>query len=150
MLGELEAPFRLASMLTAAWGCGAAAEELLGWPALVAEICVGMILGQDSFDLVPSFEPAVKAVGMLGVLLLVLEGGLNIDLATLQRVGWKAFAIALSGTILPVLATVALLSPFPAFSFTESLVAGTALSSTAIGLSFLLLLSSRYVLRVDG
>jgi Kef-type K+ transport system membrane component KefB len=132
MLGDLKPVFQLALLMAAAWGAGVVAEEQLGWPALVAEIFVGMLLGPDALNLAP-FEGAVKAVGYAGLLLLVLEGGLNIDLATLRRVGWKAFAIALSGTILPVLAAVALLAPLAAFGFTESLVAGTALSSTAIG-----------------
>jgi len=136
MLGELKPVFKLALVLASAWGVGVAFEELLGWPALVAEIFVGMILGPHALNLVP-YEEAVKTVGTAGLLLLVLEGGLNIDLATMRRVGWKAFAIALSGTILPVVTGVALLTPFAAFSFTESLVAGTALSSTAIGIAFI-------------
>jgi Kef-type K+ transport system membrane component KefB len=117
------------------WLAGAVVEKV-GCPALIAEIVVGMVLGPPGLDCIP-FIPALTAVGQLGLLLLVLEGGLNIDIATLRAVGWKAFAIALTGTALPVLACVGILGGVlhSEFSMLEALAAGTALSSTAIGMA---------------
>ena len=102
--------------------------------ALVAEIVVGMVLGPPVLDVVP-YVPALTIIGQLGLLLLVLEGGINIELQTLKKIGWKAFAIAISGTTLPVLACIAVLPALPPFSLLEALAAGTALSSTAIGMA---------------
>merc|ERR1711935_1197546 len=69
----------------------------------------------------------------LRLVLLVLEGGLHIELQTLRKVGVKATAIALTGTLLPILITTAVFAPLDQFSFKEAVVAGTSLSSTAIG-----------------
>ena len=55
---------------------------------------------------------APAASARAGLLLIVLEGGLCIELQTLRRVGWKAFAIAISGTMLPVLGSVLILPAF--------------------------------------
>jgi Kef-type K+ transport system membrane component KefB len=123
----------LVLLFSSCWAAGELAQRV-GCPALVAEIVVGLVLGPAVLDVVP-FVDALTALGQLGLLLLVLEGGLNIELATMRRVGWRAFAIAISGTTLPVLLTLAVLPRFEAFSSLEALCAGTALSSTAIGMA---------------
>ena len=66
-----------------------------GWAAkrvdapLVGEIVVGMLLGPSG--LVPTLpDYAVRAVflvGDLGLVLLVMEGGLSVDVPSLRRVG---------------------------------------------------------------
>ena len=124
----------VALLLFATWLCGLICEHKLGWPALVGEIVAGMLLGPGLADLVPHVE-ALSLVGQVGLLLLVLEGGLHIEIATLKRVGWKAFAIAISGTCLPVLCSWLILPALPDFRATDGLVAGTSLSSTAIGMA---------------
>jgi Kef-type K+ transport system membrane component KefB len=123
----------LVLLCAATWLAGSAVERV-GCPALVAEIVVGMVLGPPMLDVVP-YVDALTIIGQLGLLLLVLEGGINIELQTLRQIGWKAFAIAISGTTLPVLACVAVLPLLPPFSMLEALAAGTALSSTAIGMA---------------
>lgn len=124
---------QISGLLGALWGAGEVAETL-GLPALVAEILVGMLLGPEGTDLVPHVD-AFTAAGQLGLLLLVLEGGLHVEMATIRRVGSKAFAIAISGTTLPVLLSMAVLPALPPFSLRDALVAGTSLSSTAIGMA---------------
>jgi len=131
----------LSALFFAAWAAGLAAEDMMGLPALCAEIIAGIALGPRGFDVVP-FDKALVSAGQLGLLLLILEGGLNIELATLRRVGWRAFAIALSGTALPVLGSLLVFSWIPAFSFREALVMGTSLSSTAIGMAAKLMADS--------
>jgi Kef-type K+ transport system membrane component KefB len=64
-----------------------------------------------------------------------MEGGLHIELSTMQKIGRKAVFVALSGTTLPVLVSLAILPRFEAFSSLEGLIAGVSLSSTAIGMA---------------
>ena len=67
--------------------------------------------------------------------LLVLEGGLHVDLQTLREVGGVASRVAVAGTALPALAAWGLLAGLPAFTSKEGLLCGVALSSTAIGMA---------------
>lgn len=93
-----------------------------------------MVLGPPVLDVIP-YVDGLTIIGQLGLLLIVLEGGLYVELHTLREIGPKAFAVAISGTTLPVLACVAILPALPPFSTLEALAAGTALSSTAIGMA---------------
>jgi Kef-type K+ transport system membrane component KefB len=125
---------QLSLLLVTTYGSGEVAERCLSCPALVAEIVVGMALGPNGLNIIP-FHDGISALGQLGLLLIILEGGLHIELHTLRRVGWKAFAIALSGTTLPVALSLGVLQTLPPFSYKDALVAGTSLSSTAIGMA---------------
>jgi Kef-type K+ transport system membrane component KefB len=64
---------------------GAKIGGLLDAP-LVGEIVVGLLLGPDGANFLPEPE-AIVLVGNLGLCLLVMEGGLSIDLDTLRSVG---------------------------------------------------------------
>jgi len=108
--------------------------EKIGWPALVAEIVVGMILGPGMLDWVP-YHDAMALLGQIGLVFLVLEGGLHIEMSKLQKLGPKAFLVAFCGTSLPVLLSWGILPRFNEFSTKEGLIAGTSLSSTAIGMA---------------
>ena len=113
-----------------------------GWAAkrvdasLVGEIVVGMLLGPSG--LVPSLpDYAVRAVflvGELGLVLLVMEGGLSVDVPSLRRVGLAACLIAVAGTVLPIALGTAFMVA-AGFDVTTGVVAGTALSSTSIGMA---------------
>lgn len=76
----------------------------------------------------------MAAVGNLGLCLLVMEGGLSIDLDTLRSVGPVAFIIAIVGTILPIALGCAFMTAV-GYSATAGVAAGTALSSTSIGMA---------------
>jgi len=124
----------LGLLLFCLWFCGAVFEEYGNCPALIAEIVVGCVLGPEVFDVVPEVE-GIKLVGLLGLLLIVLEGGLHIELVTMQSIGRKAGFIAVSGTTLPVLLSLSVLPRFHGFTNLEGLIAGVSLSSTAIGMA---------------
>lgn len=121
-------------LLFALWAAGTISEEYLSCPALIAEIVIGCILGPEVLNVVPEVD-GISMVGLLGLLLIVLEGGLHIELSTLRKIGTKAFLIAISGTTLPVLFSLAVLPRFSAFSNIEGIIAGVSLSSTAIGMA---------------
>jgi Kef-type K+ transport system membrane component KefB len=101
---------------------------------LIAEIIVGCVMGPEVLNVV-SEVAGIRMLGLLGLLLIVLEGGLHIELATLRKIGMRAFLIAMSGTTLPVLVSLAIMPRFAAFSNIEGVVAGVSLSSTAIGMA---------------
>ena len=113
-----------------------------GWVAkrvdapLVGEIVVGMLLGPSG--LVPSLPgslvSAVFVVGELGLVLLVMEGGLSVDVPSLRRVCVVACLIAVAGTTLPIALGTAFMVA-AGFDATTGVVAGTALSSTSIGMA---------------
>ena len=68
---------------------------------LVGEIVVGMLLGPDGAGFVPESD-AFILVGDFALCVLVMEGGLSIDVGALRSVGPIALAIAVSGTMLPI------------------------------------------------
>ena len=122
---------RLALTL-AALALGGRLGALIDAP-LVGEILVGMLLGPDGAGFVPE-NSAVVLVGDFALCLLVMEGGLSIDIGALNSVGPIAFAIAVSGTMLPIALGVAYMSAC-GYGVMAGVAAGTSLSSTSIGMA---------------
>ena len=107
--------------------------DLLGCPALVGEIVVGMLLGPDVASLfAPEVDFALKVAGQAGLCLMVLEGGISMDAAVLREKGARAVVLAATGTVLPVLLGWATMLALGHESMC-ALASGIALSSTAIG-----------------
>ena len=125
----------LLAVTLAALVAGGLAAKRVDAP-LVGEIVVGMLLGPSG--LVPTLpDYAVRAVflvGDLGLVLLVIEGGLSVDVPSLRRVGSVACLIAVAGTALPIALGTAFMVA-AGFDATTGVVAGTALSSTSIGMA---------------
>ena len=122
---------RLALTL-AALALGGRLGALIDAP-LVGEILVGVLLGPDGAGFVPE-NSAVVLVGDFALCLLVMEGGLSIDIGALKSVGPIAFAIAVSGTMLPIALGSAYMSAC-GYGVTAGVAAGTSLSSTSIGMA---------------
>ena len=94
---------------------------------LVGEIVVGIALGPSGLDLVPHPDAFVLA-GNLALALLVMEGGMSVDVSSLRRVGPLATAIAVAGTLLPIgLGCAYMLAA--GFRLGEGVASGVALSS---------------------
>ena len=100
---------------------------------IVGEIVVGMLLGPDGAGFVPESD-AFILVGDFALCVLVMEGGLSIDVGALRSVGPIALAIAVSGTMLPIALGVAYMSAC-GYAVITGVAAGTALSSTSIGMA---------------
>lgn len=102
---------------------------------LVGEIVAGMLLGPSGASLLPTYaNDAVNLVGNLALVLLVMEGGLGVDVDSLKRVGLVACLIAVAGTALPIALGTAFMT-VAGYDATTGVVAGTALSSTSIGMA---------------
>lgn len=70
-------------------------------PGLVGEIIVGIVLGPPLADFVPNPEAWVL-LGEVGLVILVLEAGIDIDVSTLKLIGTRGFLIAFVGSVLPI------------------------------------------------
>lgn len=106
-------------------------------PALVAHIGMGM-LWKGAGLLPHEFAKPFEAVGAVGLMLMLFDGGVNMDIPVLKRMGGKATAVALSGVVFPMLLSWALFSAL-GFGTMEGLACGSALASTGIGFTLTLM-----------
>src|SRR3954463_10994264 len=67
--------------------------ERLAFPVVVAEIAAGMVVGPSVLGLVTN-GPVLTVLGELGIVLLLLDVGLQLDLAHLGSVARPATAVA--------------------------------------------------------
>jgi len=89
-------------------------SQRLGMPAVVGELCAGVLLGPSLLaHLAPGLSAwllpreagqmhLLDAVGQLGVLLLVGITGMNIDLRSLRRKGVTAVRVSAGGLLVPL------------------------------------------------
>jgi Kef-type K+ transport system membrane component KefB len=113
------------------YGAGAAMKMIQG-PALVAEILVGLLFASLGWFPVEFIE-AFKSLGYVGLLLMIFDGGVHMDINMLKKVGARAFLLAVSGCFAPVIMVWLVFQYGFGYEFLPAVAAGTALSSTAIG-----------------
>lgn len=70
-------------------------------PPLVGYIATGVAMGPEGLDVIP-FEEAWVMLGNLGLVLLIAQAGLEMDLETLKKIGARGFIMAVVGSILPI------------------------------------------------
>ena len=102
-------------------------------PAVVGEIVAGLIIGPSALGLLPSDEVLV-ILGEVGVILLLFDVGLEIDLGELLSVGRAALAVAVVGVIVPFVAGFGIGLAFD-MSGNEALFVGAALTATSVGIT---------------
>jgi len=84
------------------------AFERLGQPAVLGELCAGILLGNLVIfgfmraELLKNNE-TVAALAELGVIILLFEVGLESDLKEMMEVGWSSLLVAVVGVIAPFL-----------------------------------------------
>lgn len=86
-------------VLAAAWSAGALASRW-GYPAVLGELLAGIILGPPLLGLLSSGE-GLDAVGELGIILMMLYVGTEIDLDDLRRASRAGIYAAIGGFVLP-------------------------------------------------
>ncbi len=114
----------------------AAAEisERIGIPAVVGEIVAGVIVGPSVLGLVGQGDDVLVTLGEIGVVLLLLEVGMEMDLAELGKVGRASFLVATVGVITPmVLGFLAM--GLVTDDFNTKLFMGAALTATSVGIT---------------
>ena len=89
----------LALVLVAAWGGGALATRV-GYPAVLGELIVGIVLGPPMLGLLSDGE-GLAAIGELGVVLMMVYIGTEIDLDHLKRASRPGLLAAIGGFVVP-------------------------------------------------
>jgi len=107
--------------------------ERLKVPAVVAEIIAGVLVGPSALHLVRGGD-VLSVLGQLGVILLLFDVGLEMDLGQLAAVGRASMAVATIGVAVPLVAgwgaALAL-----GMSGKEALFVGAALTATSVGIT---------------
>ncbi|MFN8021927.1 MAG: cation:proton antiporter [Acidimicrobiales bacterium] len=106
-------------------------------PGVLGEIAAGILIGPSVLGLVDLTEQRGVSLSMLaeiGVLLLLLSVGMEMDLAELGKVGTAALAVAVVGVVLPFAAGAG-----AAFGFgmdgNAAIFFGAALTATSVGIT---------------
>jgi Kef-type K+ transport system membrane component KefB/glycine cleavage system regulatory protein len=108
-------------------------SERIGVPAVVGEIVAGIIVGPSLLDFVGQDE-VLRVLGELGVILLLLEVGLEMDLRELGAVGRASMSVATVGVAIPFLAGIPVGLAF-GMDGQEALFVGAALTATSVGIT---------------
>jgi Kef-type K+ transport system membrane component KefB len=108
--------------------------ERVGVPPVVGEILAGIIIGPSLLGWVGADDQVLRTLGEIGVILLLLEVGMGMNLSELGRVGRASFTVATVGVIAPlVLGTGAM--QLLGHDFNTSLFIGAALTATSVGIT---------------
>jgi Na+:H+ antiporter len=114
----------------------AAAEvaERVALPAVVGEIVAGVLIGPSALHLVGGEDEVLRVLGELGVILLLLQVGLQMDLAELGAVGRPAVLVAATGVAVPFAGGWAVASAMGHGGHTAVFI-GAALTATSVGIT---------------
>jgi Kef-type K+ transport system membrane component KefB/predicted amino acid-binding ACT domain protein len=111
----------------------AEASERVGIPAVVGEILVGVLIGPSVLGLVGPDE-VLRFLGELGVILLLLDVGMEMDLRELAAVGRASLTVATVGVVVPFLGGIGVGLAFD-MSGNETLFVAAALTATSVGVT---------------
>jgi len=111
-------------------------------PAVLGELIIGVLLGNLVLLGIDFLEPLkhdeiIKFLAELGVVILLFQIGLESDINTLAKVGWRAFWVATVGVTVPFGLATYLVGPWlmPGLSFNAYLFLGATLTATSVGIT---------------
>jgi Kef-type K+ transport system membrane component KefB len=107
--------------------------DRVGVPAVVAEIAAGIVIGPSVLGVVEGDE-VLRILGELGVILLLLDVGLEMDVDDLRAVGSAALRVASVGVIVPFAAGIGI-GLLLGMEGTEAVFVGAALTATSVGIT---------------
>jgi Kef-type K+ transport system membrane component KefB/mannitol/fructose-specific phosphotransferase system IIA component (Ntr-type) len=116
-------------VLLAAWAAGSVAERL-GYPSILGELLAGILLGPPLLGLLHSQE-ALGVLAELGVLLMMMYIGMEIDPRELGRASWAGFLAAIGGFFTPFVAGFLVIRAFGG-TMTAGLFVGIAVGVTSL------------------
>ena len=104
---------------------------------ILGELFVGLVYGAPLADiLLEDWQATFTAVGYLGLIVLVLEGGMSTNLALARRNLALSSLVALTGLLAPILLSLVLLHLVLDFTLVQAFTAGAAMSTTSLGTTF--------------
>lgn len=118
-------------------------ERILFCPALVGQIAAGIVLGPQLVDFVP-YEPAFVLLGEIGLVLLVIEAGVDIDITTLKLIGKRGVIIATLGSIFPI-AIGFLIAIILGADIKAAIAAGASFGPTSLGIAMNILKTGKII-----
>ncbi len=116
--------------------------QRIGFPAVLGELILGVVLGNLSlldfhyFDRI-SADPIIAFMAELGVIVLLLQIGLETRLDDLIKVGGRAFMVGTVGIAVPFVLGAYLVGPLllPGLSSNSYMFLGATLSATSVGIT---------------
>jgi Kef-type K+ transport system membrane component KefB len=107
--------------------------ERVGFPPVVAEILAGVVIGPSVFDLVGTNQ-TLRVLGEIGVILLLLQVGMEMDMRELGAVGRASVSVAVVGVVVPMLGGFGVSELF-GYDAKTALFLGAALAATSVGIT---------------
>ena len=123
----------LVAILAAAKVFGALAQWI-GQPAVLGELCAGVVLGGSVFGIVNPKTDVLHLLSELGVIILLFAIGLETDLKKLVKVGGASTVVALVGVARPFALGYAVCLVL-GLSVITAVMAGAALTATSVGIT---------------
>jgi Kef-type K+ transport system membrane component KefB len=116
--------------------------QRIGFPAVLGELLLGVVLGNLSllgiglFDTIAK-DPIIAFIAELGVIVLLLQIGLETRLADLVKVGARATAVGGVGIVVPFVLGAFVVGPWllPGLSQNAYLFLGATLAATSVGIT---------------
>jgi Kef-type K+ transport system membrane component KefB len=109
-------------------------SERIGIPAVVGEIVAGVLVGPSALGLVDHGDNVLVTLGEIGVILLLLEVGMEMDLAELGKVGRASLLVATVGVVTPMALGFLAMGAITD-DFNTKLFVGAALTATSVGIT---------------
>ena len=116
--------------------------QKVGFPAVLGELLLGVVLGNLSllgihyFDAIAR-DPIIMFMAELGVIILLLQIGLETRLGDLVSVGARASAVGTVGIVVPFVLGAFIAGPLvlPGMEFNAYLFLGATLAATSVGIT---------------
>lgn len=113
---------------------GQLASRALRMPSLVGEIFCGILMGPPLADYVPNAS-ALVLIGEVGLILLVIEAGIDIDMSVMKLVGTRGLMIAVVGSFLPIGVGVLIAWAIQVGDWKAIIAAGSVFGPTSLGIA---------------
>jgi len=131
--------------LAAIWTFGFLSEKLLFMPSLVGQIFAGIICGPELLKIISApYDQAFVLLGEIGLVMLVIEAGVDIDVLTLKLIGKRGVIIAVIGSILPIAIGLGVAFMLGADT-TAAIAAGASFGPTSLGIAMNILRSGKII-----
>ena len=126
----------LRDLLLVLFAAKVAAElsERIGVPPVVGEIVAGLVIGPSMLGLVGNGDEVLRTVGEIGVILLLVEVGMEMDIGELGKVGRASMSVATIGVVVPLLLGLGAME-IVGDTFNTSLFVAAALTATSVGIT---------------